>query len=267
MVNLKQNPFSLYDFLGYLTPGAIFLYGLLFAFNHSGPFTSFISVINQYLGFNKAEIYIPFILLAYTTGHFLSFLSSITIEQYSIWAFGYPSRYLIKLKPPKIGLHYILLSILILPIFVCDAIGNCIGMRSLYAKALEKPLVNVLKERLKHFIKEHAGIKKPGKIDWAIKEGFFRYVYHYALENASNHLPKFQNYVALYGFMRTITLIAVIFYWGIVIHVFKETLSYYYLFLFLIPYFFFMSFSKLFRKFSVEVFMAFLVTYPIKKQK
>ena len=26
----KQNPFSFYDFLGYFTPGAIFLYGLAF---------------------------------------------------------------------------------------------------------------------------------------------------------------------------------------------------------------------------------------------
>ena len=271
MVNIKQNPFSLYDFLGYLTPGAIFFYGLLYVFNHSGPFTLFICDVNQYLGFDKPAIYIPFILASYTTGHFLSFLSSIFIEQYSIWAFDYPSRYLFELKRDKkelkIRILYFILSILILPIWVCDCLFSKIGIRVLYAKELEKPLVDLLENKLKDFIKEHAGIKDKEKIDEAINQGFFRYIYHYALENANSHLPKFQNYVALYGFLRTITLITAIFYWRVVIHVYKGTLSYYYLFLFLIPYVFFMGFSKIFRKFTVEVFMAFSVIYHIKEGK
>ena len=44
------------------------------------------------------EIYVPFILVAYASGHVLSFLSSIFVEKYSIWSVGYPSKYLLGIK-------------------------------------------------------------------------------------------------------------------------------------------------------------------------
>lgn len=34
MINTKQNPFSIYDFLGYLTPGAVFIYGYVLVRAH-----------------------------------------------------------------------------------------------------------------------------------------------------------------------------------------------------------------------------------------
>lgn len=45
---LKQNPFSLYDFLGYFTPGAIFLYGCMAAISHSHLDESLIQYVKQY---------------------------------------------------------------------------------------------------------------------------------------------------------------------------------------------------------------------------
>ena len=92
---LKQNPFSLYDFLGYFTPGAILLYGCILTLGHTQPDGSVINYVNQYQGLDKTQFYTLFILIAYISGHFLNFLSSITIECYSNWAFGYPSKYLL----------------------------------------------------------------------------------------------------------------------------------------------------------------------------
>lgn len=36
-MELNQNPFSLYDFLGYFIPGAIFIYGAIAIYAHSQP--------------------------------------------------------------------------------------------------------------------------------------------------------------------------------------------------------------------------------------
>lgn len=58
----KQNPFGLYDFLGYFTPGAIFLYGVIISLAHLRGGDSYVDVITSYLSFDKAEIYIPFVL-------------------------------------------------------------------------------------------------------------------------------------------------------------------------------------------------------------
>lgn len=58
---LKQNPFSLYDFLGYFTPGAIFLYGCMAAIGHSHFEKSFVEYVKQYQSLDKPEFYIPFI--------------------------------------------------------------------------------------------------------------------------------------------------------------------------------------------------------------
>ena len=92
-MDVKQNPFSIYDFLGYLIPGAVFLYGTLFIFEHISPLNDGAFGFNAAnLSFEKPETYVPFVLLAYVVGHFLSFLSSITVERYSIWAHGYPSK-------------------------------------------------------------------------------------------------------------------------------------------------------------------------------
>lgn len=43
-----------------------------------------------------------------------------------------------------------------------------------------------------------------------------RHPAYYAVENAPNHFSKMQNYVALYGFFRTLTPIAVLLFWVIV---------------------------------------------------
>lgn len=89
----KQNPFSLYDFLGYFTPGAVFLYVSIAISSRFFQFKLHDSLINA--GFTKAEITVGLIILAYVLGHVLSFLSSVFVERFSNWMHGYPSKYLL----------------------------------------------------------------------------------------------------------------------------------------------------------------------------
>lgn len=276
-MDLKQNPFSLYDFLGYFTPGAIFLYGLMAAYAHTQPDTTILGYIADKLSFKQPEVYIPFILVAYTIGHFLSFLSSITVERYSIWAFGYPSKYLLDL--PHGGYYAMeekhrirkfmrtLVAALLAPIVAMDwLLGARAGLRDLYAKKLDALLIATLERKLHKLMVEHADIKKPSDYGNATEHDFFRYAYHYAVENAPNHLAKMQNYVALYGFLRTLTLLSVVVFWGLVWHATRGTFSALHTILLLalsvlVAYVLFMAFVKFYRRFSLEALMALAASY------
>lgn len=282
-MDLKQNPFSLYDFLGYFTPGAIFLYGLMAAYAHTQPDMSILVYITEKLSFKQPEIYIPFILAAYTIGHFLSFLSSITVERYSIWAFGYPSKYLLGLPhggyydiKKKRGIRKFmrtLVAVLLTPIVVLDwLLGAKAGLRDLYAKELDPFLIATLKRKLEKLMVEHADIKEPSDYGKATDHDFFRYAYHYAVENAPNHLSKMQNYVALYGFLRTLTLLAVVVFWGLIWHAVRNTFPALQITMLLVlsifvAYVLFMAFVKFYRRFSLEALMALAASYsPCRAQ-
>ncbi len=276
-MELKQNPFSLYDFLGYFTPGAIFLYCILLALGHLETKGFSFSYVITYLSFEKAEIYIPFILAAYLSGHFLSFLSSITIERFSLWAHGYPSKYLLGITHKgyfsateheflRVVIR-ILVFVVLAPISFLDFIlGKIVGMRELYAKKLDPLLIEVLRNRIEALIEKHAGVRNKEKYGPARDIDFFRYAYHYALENAPSHITKMQNYVALYGFLRTLTLIVLITFWVIAWHVlngsFATPTAFWTMFIVgVVAYLFFMGFVKFYRRFSLEALMAMAVTY------
>jgi hypothetical protein len=279
-MDLKQNPFSLYDFLGYMIPGAVFLYSALLVIGHLSPTDTALEFVATKLSFEKAEMYIPFVLLAYIVGHFLSFVSSITIERYSLWAHGYPSKYLLGISSKgylavekNISLRRVMrvgVFVLLAPISILDwLLGAKAGMRDLYAKPLDNLLIAVLRRRIECLIDNHAQVAdreshgKAGQID------FFRYVYHYAIENAPNHVPKMQNYVALYGFLRTLTLISLVLFWIVVWHVSQSSISCLVAILSIssasvLAFLLFMGFVKFYRRFSLEALMAMAVTYKCK---
>lgn len=275
-MELKQNPFSFYDFLGYLTPGAVFLYGLLFVVGHIDASHNGLSFMVTQLSFEKAEIYIPFVLAAYITGHFLSFLSSITVERYSIWAHGYPSKYLLgiqrsKFFPEQDTIRKVVrfaTGVFLTPITVLDwFLGERLGMRELYAKKLDNYLIDVLRDKLAGLIAKHLCVVPkvedhgtPSDVD------LFRFAYHFAVENAPNHVPKMQNYVALYGFLRTLTLISLLFYWGMWWHTLTGVMAVstgicWMAGVAILTYLMFMAFVKFYRRFSLEALMAMAVSF------
>ena len=275
-MGLKPNPFSLYDFLGYLTPGAIFLYGFMAAYGYAEPEANIFDYVASKLDIERAEVYIPFVLAAYTIGHVLSFISSVTVERYSIWAFGYPSKYLLGLshagyydkKMEKRCLRCVVrtvIAIILGPVSLPDwLLGEKVGLRDLYAKKLDKLLITALRGKIDNLMSECTGKSKD--YGTASEHDFFRYAYHYAVEHAPNHLPKMQNYVALYGFLRTLTLLSVIFFWWLFVHAVTGTFNFLQIIVFVstsmtVCYVLFLAFVKFYRRFSLEALMALAVSY------
>ena len=97
-MEINQNPFSLYDFLGYLIPGIFCLLGGIYIYSPDLLWMNII--IND--GYNLV-MYIVTVIICYCLGHILSYLSSITVEKYSIWTLGYPSRYLLNHEIPGLN--------------------------------------------------------------------------------------------------------------------------------------------------------------------
>ena len=273
---MKQNPFSLYDFLGYLIPGVAFLIGVVLLRRigqDPETWTALLAPINV-LG--KVELFVPLVIVAYVLGHFLSYLSSITVEKYSIWTLGYPSQYLLALPvvpflaPPKSvkprRAVRILVAGLLAPLSLLEVVCYWLGFRKLYAKPLDQFLVRFIVEQVNLFGKQqYAHIPAP-KTSLGEDQDFFRIVYHYTVEHAPAHAPKMQNYVALYGFARTLTLEAVTFFW---LSVFFFLVGRYPAQVFVglaassafASLLLYLDFNKFYRKFSLESFMALLATW------
>ncbi|MGH2581587.1 MAG: hypothetical protein ACRDFQ_01670 [Anaerolineales bacterium] len=267
-MEIKQNPFSLYDFLGYFVPGAIFTYSLIFVASLADPTKSFRSILSTYFDFERIEFYLPFTLGAYTIGHILSFVSSITIEKYSLWKLGFPSKYLLGLgypeyydvqepKPTRVFLRTII-ALFLLPITFLDIIlGNFLRLHEIHAKSLDPALRAILQHKVSNLV-EKLSRGKGKRRKREVKAGgvdFFRFAYHYVVEHAPNHVQKMQNYVALYGFLRTLTLITILLFW---INLFFQPLGYapFALISAILSFILYLDFNKFYRRFSLEVLMA-----------
>jgi hypothetical protein len=278
-MDAKQNPFSLYDFLGYFVPGAFFNYTMLLSCSHIqadiAPFS--IDTVSRYLSFEKPENYIPFVIISYIVGHLLSLLSSISVEQFAIWQFGYPSKFLlgysrdgyyaVETEKALQAVIRTLVWLFILPVSLLDiTFGKFLGMRFFYTKQLDKLLVAIIKKKTLSIVKSQAEIAQPSEHGKAREHDFFRYIYHYVLENAPYHGPKIQNYVALYGFLRTLTFIFVCYFWIIVYHMCASTMPMaaglkYLITVSVLTYVFFMGFMKFYRRYSLEALMAAAVVH------
>ncbi|MFZ2538987.1 MAG: hypothetical protein WAX04_08800 [Oscillospiraceae bacterium] len=272
-MELKQNPFSLYDFLGYFTPGAIFIYSFMALLAHAGELNG---DIIEALSFEKRQLYVPFVLASYTTGHLLSFISSVFIEKYTVWTIGYPSKYLLGFKPDKYFsincFVRLIVGLLLTPISLTEFILNLtLKYRATYAHALDDLLIATIKVKMDSLILDKSGLSKYPENTHSSRSDFFRFAYHFAVETAPNHFPKMQNYVAIYGFLRTMTMITVFFFWAALLHVSATSLSYHVLIIIFISlsilsFTFYMSFVKFWRRFTLEAMMAIAVTYEVKEK-
>jgi hypothetical protein len=272
----KQNPFSLYDFLGYLVPGTVLISGTLVLRGIAVANDHWFSSIIQQFGFlAKVELYLPFIVLAYSVGHLLSFGSAVTVERFSVWTIGYPSKFLLQDQKPVEPLHkwrVLIVQVAIIPIVFLEwIVRKKIGASDLYAKRLDEAASRALLLKIKDFASKEVGLRDK-EFDGT---DVFRFVYHYVVEHSAHHLIKLQNYVALYGFLRTLALIAVLFFWigvfqfvwvlvrgfawPVIAGWFVLTLGFA-----VLSFVLYLDFVKFSRRFSLEAFMALSAIYPPK---
>lgn len=280
-----QNPFSIYDFLGYMIPGLYLILGITYIENFPNNFD-----IHLLLNLNTYTDVLLVVVMSYIVGHISSFISSISIEKYSVWTIGYPSKYLLnkerngyfastvtkykKEKKRYSGFKKVVpvvrlivrLSIKLgifcisLPISSFDLLTRKgLRLNDQYARPLDIDLQKCIRTRLNKFLKDKYDIKGAKDQD----HDFFRLIYHHALEYSTNHVPKLQNYVSLYGFTRTSTFSVIILFWYSFYRMLKHgTLKVYWYYLLLISvlaFILYLSFNKFFRKFTLEAIMALTV--------
>ncbi|MFV0197822.1 hypothetical protein OBK01_06335 [Empedobacter falsenii] len=267
----KQNPFSIYDFLGYLIPGALVLYILLFLYKAKSIF-KIKDVETAIISNSKFELdkFMFFIIISYALGHLINFISSITIERYANWKYNYPSKYLMDFnnnfkfwQGTKTTIFWkIVLIIIIFPITCWDYIlGELLGFKRLYTKKADDFIIQLIKLKGIKLI-EKLGLTQFQNLS---RCDFQRIFYHYSYEYSKNHQSKLSNYVALYGFLRTLALITNLLFWGIIIVViiyfnqlddsFIFPISIFLFTISIVSYIFFMAFMKFYRRFSLEGLM------------
>ena len=220
---IKQNPFSLYDFLGYFIPGALLIYLLIFFLNFD--ISNYDYTIDQFIineNSNKFQNLLFFIIASYAVGHLVNFSSSVLIERYANWIYDYPSKYLLnigkKFKFKTISCKRIAIWIFIFPVSLFDLLlGQFLKFKNLYTKELDEFLIHCITQKgLKLINRLYKRTDEDDETKDINDYDFFRIFHHYAFEHTKNHQSKMINYVVLYGFLRSLTFILVIIFWVLV---------------------------------------------------
>ncbi|WP_233007592.1 hypothetical protein [Rheinheimera faecalis] len=276
---MSQNPFSFYDFLGYMIPGAVMLYLLTFIFGFDGLVVLFgLKQSAADSSVNQIMSYIPSVLTSYLLGHILAIGSSAIVEAYTNYANGYPSEFLFDAdkkgyfssKGGWRNLGRLVLWFVILPISALSLLLNGILRIRMFnqAKSLPDPLRATVFSKCLKVLEEEIGVKV-GDMDISrgVDGDYLRLLYHFAFENSERHAGKLQNYVALYGLTRNVSFVFVILFWGSVFAMFtgKMAVSWLLVMTFAcLSFLFYIGFVKFYRRYSLEAIMAVSV-YSRKK--
>lgn len=300
-MKLSTNPFSLYDFLGYFLTGFLCLYLLNFGISSDLLHSDFLlSIKAKYIIHEQSEFdFIFVIILCYITGHILSFISSITIEQYNVFVYKYPSQSLLNKKNSKASFNdffksdffgqyrvknllRLCLLLLLFPLVLMDLFfGHLLGFKHYFSRSINESLIPLVDKKLAkvystRFLEETDHENETHTVD-----EYFLPVYHFLIDRSEVHHTKTQNYVALYGLLRNMTLLMVALSWLLAFSFnTNEILLSVYLILssLCVTYIFFLGYLKFFRRFSKEVIFGVLscelppsksksISKPAKKKK
>ena len=277
---IKQNPFSFYDFLGYFIPGAVTLL-LIFIFNSLDEITDFNSLLSVLTNNEEFKIdkFMFFIIVSYSLGHFINYLSSFTIEKYSYWRYDYPAKYLLKIghdcdyfgnykENEKTRIRYSI-ALFVLPIFILDEVFK---LYTYFRRELDDLLITAVKQKTLILL-NNLQIIEGDDFEILKKSDFQRIISHYAYENSKNHSSKLSNYVALFGFLRCMCFISVLSFWIYVYYLIINIFSYFntsdafrlndisiskviiLLVILCVCYIYFMAFIKFYRRYTLETYM------------
>lgn len=226
----NKNPFSTFDFLGYFFPGALTV-GLCYILTNG--FSEFSDELPPSFVFAKGFVVknigiglFLLVIVSYVVGHIMSYTSSITIELFFNWGYGYPTQYLLGVekksgilasqidgwKGIKGLLLHILVCIALMPLVLSYCIFERIfGLDSVIGRRLDDQMITRIKKLIADTRVEF-GFNNDDDIHGNNDEQFkrldiHRLIMHITYEKCVQHIVKFDNYVALYGFLRSISLI------------------------------------------------------------
>lgn len=273
---MLKNPFSFYDFLGYLFPGLVCVIFLKVVYSIDGEIT-LDSLFNQGLvtSFSWKDT-VQYTVLAYVVGHLISYFSSLTVEPYLIWSYGYPSVFLlnenynknffdINTKVGKTGTYCwkLLVCILVFPICLASLFfGRLLHFRYYVLKPLDSYLQQNINKKIDSLLEKLKLSQRDNDAD------VHRVLMHYNYEHYANHVRKYDNYIALYGFLRSLSLLCSSIFIFLFIAELKtidsnDTIDWKAIFilsaLFCVTYLYYLGFIKFYRRYTLENLMSILV--------
>ena len=173
----------------------------------------------------------------------------------------------------------LLLVIILAPVTLLDfIIGEILEFKTIYTRKADDYIIESVKAKGTSLLNELGTPMSKSLRDY----DFHRIFAHYVYENSKNHQSKISNYVALYGFLRTLSLISVLTFWFIIFKICAKTEDYYtvkefftgiqylgksLLFISFVSYIFFMAFMKFYRRYSLENLMLLVIDKKIKVKK
>ena len=216
------------------------------------------------------------VVMAYIAGHITAYLSSRTIEYFSNAVLGYPSYYL--LHDDK---RYNIISeffqgakewdickifyriVVLVSLFPIAVFMISKALRKFISRPLDDYVINSIQTKLRE-LSVTLNLNVP---DVNSKADYHRIVMHYVYLNIPQSQRKADNYVAIYGFLRALTLIACLFFDYLLV---SQALSInlhssvnwqalgMLLIVFLLTNILYMGFVKFYRRFTLENYMALL---------
>lgn len=294
---MEKNPFSIYDFFGYLFPGFFFLM-LFVIFIPFQPYddvesyfklSNLVKVCNQQLGLNELSfgetsfLAIVIIIFAYVLGHVLSYLSSMTVEYFTTRMFDYPSSFLLNEQAetlPSVLRSYfvkrtsfwvvvyrIMVALTIFPIFTFILILG--WEKSNLLHFIVRPLDDYLRDNIQEGFIKMRDILRLSNLDVNHNIDFHRIVMHFVFLNIPESHSKTNNYLSLYGFLRAMALcFCLLFDYLLVKFIQTINIEYsidwaaimYLSFIYFFSVIMFLGFVKFYRRFTLENYMA-LIAY------
>ncbi|WP_155657233.1 hypothetical protein [Aliivibrio fischeri] len=270
-MKVKQNPFSFYDFLGYMLPGAVLLYIVTFIFGVDDIVTKLSLEETSNSTASQLLSFIPAVICSYLLGHVLAIGSSALIEAFTNYSNGYPSEFLFDVKPEAYlssdtcggQLGRVVLWFLILPISVFKLVLKDTLKIKMFnqAKSLPKSLREATFKKCIAILSEDIKVDTSQmKLENGIDGDYLRLLYHFIFENSERHSGKLQNYVALYGLTRNVSFVFIVLFWGAVYSYFfarQLNIGLMHIGLFAtLAYVFYIGFVKFYRRYSLEAVMA-----------
>ena len=301
-----KNPFSIYDFLGYLFPGFIFVCMVLYATD----LDYWLEVYKEMVKCDKLDDHIILLLLvflivvSYIIGHIISYLSFVFIESFTNKVFKYPSYYLMnqktytfrnlwkrfwdtkgakssndKWRKIKNAFRIVLklcIFVVLLPItFSVYTFGYLFDINNFITRPLDTVIIDIIKEKIKEL--EKTLNVKIGFPPVDEKEcDFHRIIMHYVYVNVPNCQQKVNNYIALYGFLRCMTFLMCILFDYLLFQSMKtidfsaqfdKLLVTSLIVSFCVAYVLYLGFVKFYRRNTLEDFMTLVVDVNLHKEE
>lgn len=225
----KSPQFTAYDILGYLVPGLAFfaLVDSSMAFHYLGMKFTYVAITGRYMSI-PWQASIPLMLVSYFLGHLISFVSSMTIERYARWRYGHPMKFLLDetgTYPDFFGtggksgrwskILRFMTALALAPVFIFESILLGTGILRNYIRSMGPELSSAVKEALR-WLRGKAGMMSDPSSEYPAE--FESLAINYTLEAAPSHVITLRNYIVLYGFLRSMTLVLVFATWAISLH-------------------------------------------------